>query len=347
MNLEQRINLLVFLGDYLKENTAGWQDVKQRASNENGWFTPEYIDLAVANICQNFLQKEKLEDWVTAYQLPGENDNRKTIGLVMAGNIPLVGFHDLLCCFITGHRVLVKTSSKDDVMIKHLIQQLAEQDAGIDNYISFAVQLKNCDAYIATGSNNSSRYFEFYFAKYPHIIRKNRTSVAILDGTESPAELEGLADDAMIYFGLGCRNVTQLYVPREYDFIPLLAALNKYSWASDHHKYRNNYDYNLALHILNNKYYMTNETTLIIEHDSAFAAISQLHYQFYDRATTVLEKLNKSEEVQAIVGHYGIPFGKVQQPSLTDYADGVDTIEWLMAIDKQEATAEVSADQPA
>ncbi len=329
MNLEQRINLLVFLSSYLKENTPEWQAIKHRASNENGWFTPEYIDFAIDNICNAFLQKEKLQAWVAAYNLPEENPNPKTIGLVMAGNIPLVGFHDLLCCFISGDNVLVKTSSKDDVMIKHLVQQLYLQDVTVQNYISFAEQLKNCDAYIATGSNNTSRYFEFYFAKYPHIIRRNRTSVAILDGTETPSELEGLADDAMIYFGLGCRNVTQLYVPEGYDFIPLLAALNKYSWASDHHKYRNNYDYNLALHILNNKYYMTNETTLIIEHESAFAAISQVHYQFYTDAEKVMEKLKTNEDIQAIVGHYGIPFGKVQQPTLTDYADGVDTMEWL------------------
>ena len=329
MKLEQRINLLVFLSSYLKKNTEDWQAIKQRASNENGWFTPEYIDFAVANICDAFLQKDKLEAWVAAYNLPETNPNPKTIGLVMAGNIPLVGFHDLLCCFITGHHVLVKTSSKDDVMIKHLIKQLYQQDVTIQNQIAFAERLKNCDAYIATGSNNTSRYFEFYFAKYPHIIRRNRTSVAILDGTETPAELEGLADDAMIYFGLGCRNVTQLYVPEGYDFIPLLAALNKYSWAGDHHKYRNNYDYNLALHILNNKYYMTNETTLIIEHESAFAAISQVHYQYYTDTAKMLEQLKTNEDIQAIVGHYGIPFGKVQQPMLTDYADGVDTMEWL------------------
>ena len=332
MNLEQRINLMVFLGDYLRQNTHEWQAVKERASQENGWFTPGYIDTAVDNICGAFLQKDKLETWVADCQIPQENSNPKTIGLVMAGNIPLVGFHDLLCCFITGHIVLVKTSSKDDAMIKHLVQQLCQWDATVQHYISFADQLKNCDAYIATGSNNTSRYFEFYFGKYPNIIRRNRTSVAILDGTETAGELQGLADDAMIYFGLGCRNVTQLFVPKEYDFIPLLTALKKYSWAADHHKYRNNYDYNLALHILNNKYYMTNETTLIIEHESAFAAISQLHYQYYEEANVVLNKLKQSEEVQAIVGHYGIPFGKVQQPTLTDYADGINTMEWLVKL---------------
>ena len=332
MNLEQRINLMVYLGEYLEQNTPEWQAAAERASRENGWFTVDYIQLAAHNISTRSLKRDKLEEWVASYQLPSENRMPKTVGLVMAGNIPMVGFHDLLCCFITGHKVQVKTSSKDDTLIRHLVSKLYEQSADVQSYISFGEQLKNCDAYIATGSNNTSRYFEFYFAKYPNIIRRNRTSVAILDGTETSEELEGLADDAMIYFGLGCRNVTQLYVPKDYNFIPLLSALNKYSWASDHHKYRNNYDYNLALHILNNKYYMTNETTLMIEHESAFAAISQVHYQYYDNVVPVLEKLKKSEDIQAIVGHYGLPFGSVQKPSLTDYADGVDTMEWLVRL---------------
>lgn len=329
MNIKQRINLLVQLGNYLSENREDWEDIKETAFRENGWFIPEYINKAVDAISTTYLKKEKLERWVTVTQLPDKNLNPKTIGLVMAGNIPLVGFHDLLCIFITGNYVQIKTSSKDNVIIRHIVKKLYEWEIAIQQYISFADQLNDCDAYIATGSNNTSRYFEFYFAKYPHIIRKNRTSVAVLDGNETTEELTALADDIMLYFGLGCRNVTQLYIPKHYDFIPLLNALKKYSWASDHHKYRNNYDYNLALHILNNKYYMTNETTLIIEHNSPFSPISQLHYQFYDDANTILETLNQSKDIQAVVGHYGIPFGKTQQPSLTDYADGVNTIEWL------------------
>jgi len=329
VNIEQRINLLVQLGDYIKENTETWQAVKDRAFRENGWFTPDYIDRALENICTAFLQQDKLETWVISYKLPSVNPDPKKIGLVMAGNIPLVGFHDFLCCFITGHITIIKPSSKDTVMIKHLVNKLLEWDNRIKTLVIFSEQLKNCDAYIATGSNNTSRYFEFYFAKYPHIIRKNRTSVAILDGTETTTELEALADDVMLYFGLGCRNVTQIYVPEKYDFVPLIEALKKYSWASDHHKYRNNYDYNLALHMLNRTYYMTNETTLLIESPSPFSPISQLHYQFYTDAAQVLSNLSGAENIQAIVGHSGIPFGLVQSPSLTDYADGVDTMIWL------------------
>lgn len=329
MNIKQRIQLLVQLGDYLLANTEDWQTVKATAFTENGWFIPAYIDKAVTTICINFLKKEKLEEWATKYQLPDENKKPKKIGLVMAGNIPLVGFHDLLCCFITGNYTLIKTASKDSVMIKHLVKKMYDWEPAIQHYMSFADQLKGCEAYIATGSNNTSRYFEFYFAKYPHIIRKNRTSVAVLDGNETTEELDALADDIMLYFGLGCRNVTQIYIPESYNFIPLLNALKKYSWASDHHKYRNNYDYNLALHMLNNKYYMTNETTLIIEHVSPFSAISQLHYQYYDDVNRVLKTLHQSKDVQTVVGHHGIPYGQAQFPSLIDYADGVDTIKWL------------------
>lgn len=332
MNIQHRIQLLNHLGNYLKENTQDWQTTKEIAFRENGWFIPEYIDKAVNTISDQFLKKEKLEQWVAKYQLPVENKMPKKIGLVMAGNIPLVGFHDFLCGFITGNHMLIKTASKDTVMIKHIIKKIYEWEPATQHTICFADQLKDCDAYIATGSNNTSRYFEFYFSKYPHIIRKNRTSVAVLDANETGEELTALADDIMIYFGLGCRNVTQIYVPEGYDFIPLLNVLKKYGWANDHHKYRNNYDYNLALHILNNKYYMTNETTLMIEHASPFSAISQLHYQYYNDRNIVLKSLNQSEDIQAVVGHYGIPFGQAQQPSLTDYADGVDTMEWLRSL---------------
>lgn len=329
MNIEQRIKLLVQLGSYMNGNSEAWQAAKERASQENGWFVPEYIDKAVDNIVQAFLQQEKLETWTAQYHLPAENTNPKIIGLVMAGNIPLVGFHDFLCCFITVNRLAIKPSSKDNVLLRHLINKLIEWVPALQTEINFSEQLKNCDAYIATGSNNTSRYFEYYFAKYKHIIRKNRTSVAVLDGSESTAELEALADDALLYFGLGCRNVTQIYVPKDYDFVPLLKALDKYGWIRDHNKYKNNYDYNLALHLLNNRYYMTNEATLLSELDSPFSPISQLNYQFYTDANAVIEKLQSSADVQATVGHYGIPFGQAQTPTLTDYADGVDTVEWL------------------
>jgi len=331
MNLQNRIELLQKLKNYLEENGTEWQEVKSKATAYNGWFIPEFIDLAVQNICKEFLEQAKLEQWAAHYHLD-DNITGKNIGLVMAGNIPLVGFHDLLCVFLGGHNQVIKLSSKDDVLLKHLVQKLYSWDISIQNYISFAEMLKGCDAYIATGSNNSARYFEQYFAKYPSIIRRNRTSAAILDGTESIAELENLSDDVHLYFGLGCRNVTKIFVPKEYDFVPLLKAFDKYKYFGDHHKYKNNYDYQLSIALMNNIYYMTNESTLMIESEELFSAISQLNYSFYENADQVKNVLQENNDVQCIVGHGNIPFGQAQQPGLFDYADGVDTMQFLLTL---------------
>ena len=253
----------------------------------------------------------------------------KKIGIVMAGNIPLVGFHDLLCVFISGHKALIKASAKDEVLIKHLVQKLNEWNSEINELVAFQEMLKNCDAYIATGSNNSARYFEYYFSKYAHIIRRNRTSVAVLDGNETGEDLERLADDVHLYFGMGCRNVTKIFVPNDYDFIPMLTAFKKYNYFKDHHKYKNNYDYHLALHILNGKFYMTNESIILVENPSLFSPISQLNYEFYAHKNLVGEKIRSLNDLQCAVGHDYIPFGESQLPSLSDYADGIDTMKFL------------------
>ncbi|HEX8357692.1 MAG TPA: acyl-CoA reductase, partial [Segetibacter sp.] len=258
MTLQERINVLTGLGEYMQNNSHEWAAVKEQASRANPWFVPEFIEMSAKNISTAFLQKSKLEAWVQLYQVPAENAKPVTVGVVMAGNIPMVGFHDMLCIFITGHKQLIKLSSKDDILIKHLVSVLTRQHASIGEYISFAENLKGCNAYIATGSNNSGRYFDYYFGRFPNIIRRNRTSVAIIDGTETPEELEQLADDIQTYFGLGCRNVTKLYVPENYNFESLLKALNKYEHYEDFHKYKHNYDYQLALLMMGNKFYMTN-----------------------------------------------------------------------------------------
>src|SRR5437868_312587 len=194
MNLQNRIDLLIHLSKYLDENNEEWLTVKKKASIQNGWFTPEFIDLAVQNISASFLQPEKLTQWAAHYHLD-DNVGGKNIGIVMAGNIPLVGFHDFLCVFISGHKAMIKPSSKDEVLIKHIAEKFFEWNEESKNFILFAGMLKSCDAYITTGSNNSSRYFEYYFGKYPNIIRCNRTSVAVLDGNETQEELSLLTDD--------------------------------------------------------------------------------------------------------------------------------------------------------
>lgn len=330
MNLQHRMDLLVRLGEYMISDATEWQQAKEKAQIQNAWFIPEFIDLAVQNIAQKFLRPEALQTLVETYKIPEENSSPKKVGIVMAGNVPLVGFHDLLCAFMAGHFAAIKFSSKDEVLGTHLLKKLAEWDAATTNYFVPSLLLKGCDAYIATGSNNTARYFEFYFKNVPHIIRKNRTSAAILTGQETGEELQRLADDIHLYFGLGCRNVTKLYVPEGYDFLPLLNACRKYHYLIDHNKYKNNYDYHLAVHLLNNKYYMTNGSLLLIEDAALFSPISQVNYEYYTDEMLVREKLQQSEEVQCIVGRNEIHFGIAQMPDVTDFADGVDTISFLI-----------------
>jgi hypothetical protein len=332
MNRSQRQELLVQLGNYMQSEDEQWQQVKHKAYIENHWFVPEFIELAISTIVQSFLQPHQLEQLISEYQIPGENPNPKKVGIVMAGNIPLVGFHDLLCVFLSGHYAMLKPSSKDRALITHLVKKLMEWNPEVEQYIAIHDMIRNCDAYIATGSNNSSRYFEYYFSKYPSIIRKNRTSIAILTGNESNEELEKLADDVYQYFGLGCRNVTKIFVPKNYDFIPLLNAFKKYNHLSDHHKFKNNYDYNLAIHILNNQFYMTNDSILLVENASSFSPISQLHYEYYTNEDEVREKLKNSRDIQCIVSKTDIHFGGAQCPQVCDYADGVDTMLFLKSL---------------
>ena len=338
MNLQHRIGLLTELGEYLRSDDPGLLQAKEKASQENGWFIPEFVDLAIHNISKDFLQKDILKGWTEPYNSkiknPRLNDSvgqekSKTVGITMAGNIPLAGFHDLLSVFISGHKAMIKPSSKDQALIKHIADKMTDIDNEVSERIGFGEMLKGCDAYIATGSNNSSRYFEYYFGKYPHIIRRNRTSVAILNGDEKAGELEKLADDVYQYFGLGCRNVTKIYIPPSYDFIPLLTAFRKYSYLADHFKYKNNYDYNLAILLLNKKYYMSNDSILLVEDPALFSPISQLHYEFYVDKKSVVDKLLEREDLQCIISKDFIPFGQGQTPGIADYADGADTLEFL------------------
>ncbi|MBS4043333.1 MAG: acyl-CoA reductase [Chitinophagaceae bacterium] len=328
MNIEERINILDKLKNYLLSTDENWINVKQEAQYANAWFIPEFIELSIQNICTAFLDKKKLESWVQAYSI-ANNFNKKTVGVVMAGNIPLVGFHDFLCVFMSGHKILIKPSSKDEVLIKHIVEKLIEWDERLTPQINFAQTLKNCDAYIATGSNNSSRYFDLYFGKYPNIIRRNRTSVAVINGNETQEELKNLAKDIQLYFGQGCRNVTHLYVPENYDFIPLLQELKTYEYFLDFHKYKHNYDYQLAMLMMNSKFYMTDGSVILSQNDSIFSAISQVHYSYYKNIEDVKTLIENNDDIQCVVGKNYTPFGTAQIPSLTDYADGIDTMKFL------------------
>jgi hypothetical protein len=334
MILQERIQIMSELGRYMAGNDPEWLAVRERAGRENTWFIPRFVDAAIRAIVEDMLDPGLLEKWTARYHLPAENPSLQRVGIVMAGNIPLVGFFDLLCVFISGHRAVIKPSTKDQRLMLHLLQQLERIDARTTSFISVAERLQGCDAYIATGSNQTGRYFDQYFGKYPHIIRRNRTSVAILNGEESRQELEALAADMQSYFGLGCRNVTQIYIPAGYDFKPLLEALKTYEFVMDLPAYKHNFDYHLTLLIMRNQFYMTNDSVVLTEHASPFSPVSQIHYQYYEPGSSPLSSLQKDENIQCIVGVGGLPAGNAQRPTLFDYADGVDTLQFLTRLSR-------------
>ncbi len=331
MDLQNRISILVELGEFMLSEDISWKDAKTRAFQHNAWFIPDFIDLSISQIAERFLQRDLLEKWTSEYQIPEQEKAPKKIGLVMAGNIPLVGFHDFLCCFINGHNPVIKLSTRDSWLFPAILDFLNKKNPAAADQILVSSMLKGMDAYIATGSNNSARYFDYYFGKYPSLIRRNRTSIAVLEGDETPEELEKLADDVFLYFGLGCRNVTQIHVPENYDFVPLLGAFRKYLWMADHHKYKNNYDYRLSLAILNRLPYMTNDCLLMLENDSPFSPIAVLHYTYYKEIKNSFSMEN-AENLQCVVGRQWLPFGKSQRPELSDYADGTDTMKFLRSL---------------
>lgn len=331
MNVEQRVVLMEKLGQYIVSDDAEWTRVKEKAAYENSWFIPEFINFQLDHISHEYLNRTHLEKWIGKYNLD-ENLIPKNVGIVMAGNIPLAGFHDFLSVFISGHRQRIKPSSKDFHLINGIINKLKEWDHSVADYVNTADQLKKYDAYIATGSNNSSRYFDYYFSKYPHIIRRNRTSVAVLTGSETLQDLEALADDVYLYFGLGCRNVTKLYVPENFDFLPLLESFKKYNWTFDVGKYKNNYDYQLAVMIINKLYYMTNGSILLVENKGLFSPVSELHYEVYRDISAVEKALADMDDIQCVVGKGFIPFGMAQKPALDDYADKADTLQFLRSL---------------
>ena len=331
MNLQNRIDLLVQLGHYLQQNTPEWQETILKAGQKNPWFTPEFVQIATNHLVHEFLDKSKLEAWCRHYHL-NDSIQPKNVGIVMAGNIPMVGFHDFLTVFISGHHQKIKLSSKDDVLLPHCIQKLISWNKEVSQHVTIAEKLQDCDAFIATGSNNTSLYFEQYFGKYPNIIRKNKTSVAVLNGDESKDELQALSGDIHLYFGLGCRNITKIYVPEGYDFIPLLGAFENYAHLKDHHRYRNNYDYQLSVLLINGIEYMTNGTTLLQQSPGMFSPIGIVHYEYYSNFDTLMDTLSKHEDLQCIAANSATEWGKAQQPGLCDYADGVDTMQFLLTI---------------
>lgn len=338
MGLEERIVVLKALGEYLRKRDERLQAVMAKSLYHNAWFTLENQEKAIRAIESAFLDEHKLLQWLSRYEIVDGN-SPKTVGLVLAGNLPLVGFHDVLCVFAAGHKALIKYSDKDQYLLPHLLDVLGELDDRTKSYFEKAERLHGFDAVIATGSNNSARYFEAYFGKYPHIIRKNRNAVAVLTGRESREDLLALGLDVFTYFGLGCRNVSKLYLPRGYDFDPFLEALHEYREIVLHDKYKHNFDYNYALYIINRVAYKANGCILLIEDPRIPSRIAELHYEYYDTLDQVKMDLDlRQEEIQCVVGSPDllnfpvVPFGKGQEPELWEYADGVDAMQFLLTL---------------
>ncbi len=307
-------------------------DLIHLSQSHNGWFTPENVYFAIQSWAKA-LQEDNLNYWLSPYNF--SETKPKTVGLILAGNIPLVGFHDFLSVIISGHKVLVKTSSNDQYLVKFLAKYLISVNPELKNFITFTDgKLENFDAVIATGSNNTARYFEYYFKDKPTIIRKNRNSVAVLTGDETHQDLVNLGEDIFKYFGLGCRNVSKLFVPKNYDFQPFFKAIYEYRDVIYYEKYSNNYDYNKAVFLMSNFKLLDNEFLTLKEDTSYASPISSIFYEYYEKIEELKNQLeNDADQIQCIVTKdaikNSIPFGKTQQPELWDYADNVDTLLFL------------------
>jgi hypothetical protein len=333
MNIHQRKDAFIRIGTLMDQFPG---DKIHHANRINPWFTEENIRFAISTIGE-MLEKESVESFVDRYASKlGKVRAVKTIGAVMAGNIPLVGFHDFFCILMAGHRALVKPSSDDPELLKTITEMLISIEPGFREMIRFTDRLTDFDAVIATGSNNTSRYFESYFGRYPHIIRKNRNGLALLDGREDKDSLKKLGEDIFRYFGMGCRNVSKVFVPVNYDWQKFTESLQAYSTVADHSKYHNNYIYNRTIMMLNQETCIDTGFLLLRESPSLSSPLSVLHYGQYENLDDVMAYIDLSrDEVQCVVSE-NIPVpnavkpGKTQHPALWDYADNVDTMEFLL-----------------
>lgn len=323
--------------DELNVRQVQLRTIIERIHTNNGWFTEENVKNVLLNI-SSMLAEEAMNEWISNYDLP-DNDEESllTVGVVMAGNIPAVGFHDFLCILMAGGCVKAKLSSSDAVLIPALAAMLLAIEPEFATRISFTEdRLLEIEAIIATGSNNSSRYFDYYFSRFPNIIRKNRTSVAVITGNEDADELKLLFNDIFQYFGQGCRSVSKLFVPADYDLIPFLNAAKGWEHTAENKKYFNNYEYNKAIYLVNSIPHFDNGFLLMKEDESFHSPVSVLFYERYDKLKDVKDKLELNNEIlQCVVsssleGVKTVPFGCSQSPKLNDYADGIDTMNFLL-----------------
>ena len=352
MDLETKKNVFVTLGRFLNQfaednskkdsnvphNDLFFEQFDQLihlSQSHNGWYTPEQVYFSIQSWAKA-LTAENLNKWVSSYDFTSTEP--KTIALILAGNIPLVGFHDFISVLMSGHNVLVKTSSDDQYLLPFLAKYIIAVAPELEQKITFVSgKLENFDAVVATGSNNTARYFEYYFKDKPSIIRKNRNSVAILNGEETKEQLIALGEDIFRYFGLGCRNVSKLFVPKGYSFDAFFEAIFEYQEVIHYEKYANNYDYNKAVFLMSN-YKLLDNGFLTLKEDSNYASpISSVFYEYYDDLDEIEKRLQiDTDKIQCVVSNNliknSIPFGQTQHPQLWDYADNVDTISFSLTI---------------
>jgi len=333
INIQHLINTLSALGEELSKPNQQLTEVINDELHYNAWFTPANVEKAVKAIGAS-LNSTDLGTWLGKYSF---NNSNKKVGLILAGNIPMVGFHDVLCVLASGNYTLIKTSSQDNHLIKHVLQRLVELNQSFVDQFSFIERLENFDAVIATGSNNTSRYFDYYFGKVPNIIRKNRNSIAVLTGNETAEQLHELGHDIFDYYGLGCRNVSKLLVPEGYNFNFFFESIQSYEDIIHHHKYNNNYDYNKSIYLVNRDEHLDNGFLLVKKDERLTSPLAVLFYNNYKDQQDAERMINaESEKIQCVVSAEDlqvnaqlVDFGQSQQPELWDYADGIDTMEFL------------------
>lgn len=342
MNIEQRITAFSALGKCIQEMIACSDEqlntTINRAIVKNPWFTKEDIVSSLKGICK-FLDADTLTKWTDTYKIDKQSDS-KTVAVIMAGNIPFVGFHDFLCVLVSGNKILIKHSSKDQVIPQFVIGLLTEIEPAFSDFITVTDgQLKGFDAIIATGSNSSSQYFDYYFKKYPSIIRRNRSSIAVLDGNETNEQISGLGKDIFTYFGHGCRNVSKLFVPEGFDFTTFFPKLEEFENVANHNKYGNNYDYYKSVYLLGQEQFYDNGFAIFKESSELGSPISVILFEYYSDIKQVALLLKENADtLQCIVSNNNnfhipaVPFGHTQLPQINDYADNIDTMDFLQQL---------------
>jgi|AntAceMinimDraft_17_1070374.scaffolds.fasta_scaffold66538_1 hypothetical protein len=356
MNIQKRINAFVKLGIIISfKKTYNYNKIDKNIINKkyfdllnkaikesylhNRWFTEDNIRNAINAISES-LSENNISKWANRYlKKLSEVNNPKIVGVVMAGNLPIVGFHDFFCVLMSGNKFLGKLSSKDKYLLPAIADILIKIEPKFNDYIKLTEDILNSfDAIIATGSDNTSRYFEYYFDKYPNIIRRNRNGIAVITGKETEKELEALGKDIFLYFGLGCRNVSKLFVPQDYNFNIFFKSIEKYKHIAEHYKYYNNYIYNKTIYIITKTKFFDNDFLLLKKEISISSPISVLYYEYYSDKKMLKKQLNlNSEKIQCIVTgdiffDKAIPFGTSQSPQLWDYADEINTMDFLMKL---------------